>query len=97
MHQIRANDMHEQLGGSLDTYNQSAGHNPTEAWDSSYVTVNHSLWEKTGLLASAEPVVPIHPNTQQHLLRKAVIRYDSLQFHENPPIQRTGTKHPQGG
>lgn len=57
-----------ELGTLLpDTYNQSTGQNPTEVWNSSYVTVNHSLQEQTGLLKSAEPMVPSHasplPNT----------------------------------
>lgn len=96
MHRVRANNTYRNRTGRLppNTYNQSPEHNPTEAWDSSYVTVNHSLWEKTGLLAWQSlwsPSTQIHSSNS---LEKQLSDKDSLQFHENPSIEQTGTEHP---
>lgn len=96
MHRLRANDTYRNRTGRLppDACNQSPGHNPAEAWDSSYVTVNHSLWEKTGWQSLWSPSTQIHSSNS---LDKQLSNKDSLQFHENPSIQQRGTEHPQGG
>lgn len=70
--------------------------NPTEAGNSCYVTVNHSLREKMGLCESAVP----NPQTHRSLWSvKQFSNKDSLQFLENPCIQHPaapGSRAPGG-